>query len=176
MRKDQIELRSGRGYRGPLPAINVKVYRWGCDASDVAERFQCSQATAEKACSYVFDSACQQFWEQAPEWAAELWPGYRLNVFSDGRSGGWLVVEGLPPVEEWDAIMVGKWARLARYCRDEIAYRFSRETIFDEIEANEWHKDGAELYNFFDRKDGTTVCIADLKRQAKDAGFGAIIR
>lgn len=177
MRKSQIETRRDRDTRHrEMPCINVKVYRWGADASDVAERFSCSQDTAEKACGYYFDSACSQFWEQAPEWAAELWPGYRLNVYADGRSGGWLVVDGLPDVESWDAVMVAKWSKLARMCREEIAYQFMREQIFDAIESNQWHKDGAEMYNFLDRKDGTTVCIADLKQQAIEAGFGAIVR
>lgn len=177
MRKSQIETRRDRDTRNrEMPCINVKVYRWGAYSHNVAEHFGCTDSTAEQACQFHFESVQQRFWEEVQEQAAELWPAYSPKVWSAGRSGGWLVVDGLPEVESWDAIMVGKWSRLARWCREEIAYQFTREVIFDNIESNQWHKDGAELYNFLDRKDGAVVCIADLKQQAIEAGFGAIVR
>jgi len=52
-------------------------------------------------------------WEDAKELAREVW-GDRVQVYSEGRSGGWLVVEGLGEVEEWDAIDVSRWARFQR--------------------------------------------------------------
>lgn len=36
---------------------------------------------------------------------------YHVNVYSAGRSGGWLVVDGLPDIDEWDAIALGRWRR-----------------------------------------------------------------
>jgi hypothetical protein len=40
------------------------------------------------------------------------------KVYSDGRSGGWLVVHGLPDVETWDAIALGRWAKFNKMIRD----------------------------------------------------------
>ena len=36
---------------------------------------------------------------------------YHVNVYSAGRSGGWLVVDGLPDIDTWDAIDLGVWRR-----------------------------------------------------------------
>ena len=40
-----------------------------------------------------------------------------VKVYSDGRSGGWLVVHGLPDVESWDAIDLGRWAKFEKMIR-----------------------------------------------------------
>lgn len=39
---------------------------------------------------------------------------YHVQVYSEGRQGGWCVVHGLPDIEEWDAIALGRWARFAK--------------------------------------------------------------
>ena len=38
----------------------------------------------------------------------------RLSVWSAGRSGGWLIVQGLPPVEEWRKADLARWSVFAR--------------------------------------------------------------
>ena len=43
--------------------------------------------------------------------------GMRVDVWQDGRSGGWLIVDNLPDVETWDAIMVSRWARAVKIVR-----------------------------------------------------------
>lgn len=49
-------------------------------------------------------------------------------------------------------------------------------TVEEDILANDWLKPLSERYNFIDRKDGTTACIADLKAQAIAQGFGSVVR
>jgi hypothetical protein len=174
MRKSEIETHRS-GYGGTAyPAINVKYYGGGCRTQDIAARFGCSDAQAEKAAQFAWESACEQFWEQAKERAAEIFGG-RVKVYSAGRSGGWLILDGLPEVSEWDAVALGRYASMCRFCRDEIAYRTSVECVLEDIAANEWHKDGAELFNFVDTASGTR-CIADLKQEAKAAGFAPVVR
>lgn len=68
-------------------------------------------------------------WERAQEDAETVWENTRYSpkVESDGRSGGWLVVRGLPDIDEWDAIAVGRWARYVKWVKatlDDLDYQF----------------------------------------------------
>ena len=173
MKKSEIQTHQD-GYRPSNPAINVKVRQLGVTAEQIAEHFQCSEQTAQRALNFAFESAKEQFWEQAKEFAAEVF-GRDVTVYTEGRSGGWLTLHGLPELETWDARMVGKYARLAAWCRTEIEYRVSRKCLIDDIDANGWSKPGAEQYNFITTAHGDR-CLADLKQAAIAAGFGAVVR
>jgi len=48
-----------------------------------------------------YSEACSAGFEQAQEDAQALF-GEHVKCYSAGRSGGWLIVEGLPDVEDWD--------------------------------------------------------------------------
>lgn len=66
-------------------------------------------------------------WERAQELADENWPERTVKVWSSGRSGGWLIVEGLPDIETWDAIAVARWARFEAAIRatvEDLDYQF----------------------------------------------------
>lgn len=171
MRKSDIETRYEYGRR--VPAVNVKVYNVP-STNVVIERFGCDEKTAEQALSYSHDSQQQIFWEDIHAVVLDIF-GSHAKAYSAGRSGGWLVVNGLPDIESWDAIAVGRWAKLCKYCRDEIAYRTSAEAMLEDIEANQWAKPFAEQYNFVDTATGPK-CIADLKAEAISAGFGPVVR
>jgi hypothetical protein len=171
-RKEDIEFHSDRG--PAHPAINVKVRSW-VSPTRTAEHFKCSEDVAEKALRFAFETAQESFWEDARELAAHYLGG-GLKVYSEGRSNGWLVVHGLPPVESWDALRVSRWGNFSRAIARDIAYRTKEETMWESIDANQWAKDGAEAFNFVDGEDGKPVCIADLKQQAKEAGFGPVVR
>lgn len=163
MKKSDIEFHSdGYGSRNARPAVNVKVSRCGLDSDALVAQFNCTKQDAERALQYAFESAQSNFWEQAQERVSELFPHDKATVYTEGRSGGWLVVHGLPDVSTWDAPMVGKWAALVKWCREEIAYRTAKEQMLDDITANEWLKAGAELYNFRDTPRGVE-CVADIK-------------
>jgi hypothetical protein len=176
MRKSDVETHADNWARGGNPAINIKLwreYRPELDSHDISEHFGCDLETAERAGEFWFESAQESFWNTIPDVVSEIFPG--CECYSEGRSGGWLVVHGLPEVESWDAVMLGKWSKLCRIVRDEIKYLCSREYMLEDIEDNQWAKPHAERFNFLDRN-GETVCIADLKAQAIDAGFGPVVR
>jgi len=55
---------------------------------------------------HVWHDACAMNFEQAEQDALALF-GKGVKCALDGRSGGWLVVEGLPDVGEWDDLSAG---------------------------------------------------------------------
>ncbi len=184
MRKSDVE--THREYnRESRPAINVKVYDpfpW----AKLAAHFGVDRDSREleTAVQYCFESAQEQFWESAQDSLDFAFCGDDANgntrksgftVYSEGRCGGWLVVDGMPDIETWDAIMLGKWAKFCRLIRSDIEYRTGFESMRDDIEANQWLKPGAEKYNFIDTDAGVR-CVADLKAEARAAGFGPVVR
>jgi hypothetical protein len=165
-RKTDVEFHSDRS-RGQHAAVNVKHYGPYL-GNKVVEYFSCSEQVAEQALGYTFEMAQQSFWEQAEEWVKELW-GPTAKVFSEGRSGGWLVPsfprQGFTEedVQGWDALALSKWAKLVKWCKQEIDARSSWESVKEDIETNEWAKDGAERYNFLQLNDGRIVTMQELK-------------
>ena len=135
-REDVQTHRLGYGY-GRAPAVNVKSYSF-IPTHLVTDKFGCSEKQAETALRYAWESACETFWDMdAPEIVVDVFGKY-VKSWSEGRSGGWLVVEGLPPVDEWDAIMLGKWRSFETRIRKDIEYLTSAEYALDMIEANGW--------------------------------------
>lgn len=165
-RKDDVDFHSD-GNRPAHAAVNVKHYGPYLGGK-VVDHFKCSQQTAEQALQYSLESAQEVFWENVQEYVKELF-GPTAKVFSEGRSGGWLVPsfprQGFTreDVEGWDALALTTWARLVKWCTVEIAYRSSWECVREDIEANEWAKEGSERYNFMELKDGRTVTMSELK-------------
>ncbi len=174
MRKSEITLHAEH-FRAARPAINVKQRgAFGPSIGAITDKFGCTDSDAQHALELAWDSAARSFWEQIGETVAEIFPG--CKAYSEGRSEGWLVVEGLPDVESWNGAMVAKWGKLVRIVREDIKYRSAPDTVLEDIETNEWFKPGAELYNFIDSAEGETRCIADLKASAVAAGFGPVVR
>ena len=138
------------GYGGTAhPALNVKCYRLP-DPDAVIARFGCSRQRAELALEWAVESHREDFWgpcgsgspytSRAEDALREAYgdAADRLSVWSAGRSGGWLIVQGLPPVEEWRKADLARWSVFAREIATEIAYLASEETILDTIEAYGW--------------------------------------
>ena len=174
MKKSEIQFHSAGFGRQSHPAVKVKCYNFA-RGLDVAAEFKCDEATAERALEFAWKSECEDFWEQAQELAEyNLGPG--VTIYSEGRSSGWLVVHGLPDVETWDAIAVNRWFRFVRGVEADIAYRTSATNVREAIAANRWAEPDAEAYNFVYTADGQTLCIADLKAKAREAGFGPVVR
>jgi hypothetical protein len=176
-RKSNVQFHSD-GFREDRPAINVKCYHFA-NGLNVARVFNCHEDDAARALSYAWDSSIDQFWEQAQTIVQEIFDHEavydQVKVFSGGRSGGWLIVEGLPSFDSWDAIQLGKWSRFEKRIRELIGHLSSTEYVKDMIESNRWAEAGSEPYNFVDGKEGTT-CIVDLKNQAVEVGLGAVVR
>ncbi len=165
MKKDEVEKHNVHNHGGPyFPAVNVKHYGSG-HGSKVQEKFSCTEEVAERALQWQWEACCKMFWEDIQEWAKECF-GPRVKVWSAGRSSGWAVVEGLPDLDDWNAIQLGKWAKFAKMCSREIEYLASEEVIIEDIEANRWAEENSEQYNYTDKRDGKTVCLADVPRCA----------
>lgn len=142
------------------PAVNVKNYAY-IPAHLVTDKFGCSEARAETALRYAWESACETFWDMdAPQIVEDAF-GKHVKFYSEGRSGGWLVVIGLPPVDEWDAIALGKWRSFEARVRREVEYLTSAEYALDMIEMNGWvepeEQDQNEVVARYERS------LADLK-------------
>jgi hypothetical protein len=173
MKKSDIEIYYERGFRSGRPSINVKNFNFAQGLT--SEKLGCSEETFEKACNYAFESAQRIFWEDAQETAAH-YLGKGIKVFPAGKSGGHLIVNGLDPVETWDAITVSAWGRFEKAILADIKYRCEAEQVEEDIRSNRWNEEGAEEYNFFEKKDGSTICISELKAQAIKEGFEPVIR
>lgn len=162
MKKSDVQTSYHQGCQG-LPMINVKCYHFP-GAYDVQKHFPgASEAQLERAVEWAWNSSCRMFWEDAQETAKEVFGD--VKVFSEGRSGGWLLVTGLPDVEEWNAPLVKKWEKFSRLIKESIAEHCKVENVADVIESNRWHEKGAEEWNFTDAGQ-ETHCIVDLKASA----------
>ena len=173
MKKSEVQTHNDSPYGRQYPAINVKCRNW-IDRSVIVTRFKCSEEQAQKASEYACNMAVQQFWDDATAEAMEVF-GSGVKVYSAGGFGGWLIVKGLAPIKSWDAIKLGKWSKFVGIIEGSIDGLCAHDKILDDIESNQWHKEGAEEYNFVDTKSGTK-CIADMKAEAVAAGFAPVIR
>lgn len=136
-----------------LPAINVKCYKAPkYTSARIAAHFGCDEVTAERAAQFAYDSAVEQFWEQAldslnfamlgDERASHLKPcGLKdgpYTIEADGRSGGWLIAKGIGTVEAMDGPTFQKWRKFCRFIDAEMKYLASWDYGRNMIEANEW--------------------------------------
>lgn len=131
MKKSEIQL------KGDLPAVNVKI-RGSFDFTDerlaaVADRcggnytdkflawwHSLDEDTIEHVTEWRYEEACELGWGNLRFEAEIIWPDRKVEVWAKGRSGGWAVVDGLPPVETWNAVMVSKWASFVRFAHEQV--------------------------------------------------------
>lgn len=120
------------GYRQPV--INIKVYDWKYTPEQLMDDERVLDYTqAQAIIQSVYERHTAEFWDDV-RWEVEQIFGRGYQVGSEGRSGGWLVVRGLSDVDEWDAVMLGKWRRLEAWCKAEIKELCSEERIKGTIE------------------------------------------
>jgi hypothetical protein len=163
MKKTDIAVHSdGYGY-ATHPAVNVKVHNLACTAKDVMAKFDCSEEQAHEALAFAYDSERRCFWAYWSE-TGNAYFREKVEVYSEGRSGSWLVVHGLPPVEEWDAVMVSRWAKFENDVLADVEYRMSKQVMLEGIEANQWWKVGSSQYNFV----GKGTCLADVRQDVNE--------
>lgn len=94
------------------PAINVKVRNWGYhDVDLMRDEPALDLEQCDAIIQSVYERHAVRFWDNA-KLQVEILFGRGYTVYQEGRSGGWMVVHGLPDVEEWDAVMLGKWRSL----------------------------------------------------------------
>ena len=148
-RKADVLQRYVSGY--VMPAINVKIYRspWEVElplvlgSTSSAPDFvwepihtepEFNRAWIEahqNAFEWAWDITLEDSWRVLEAAAAEIF-GRDVQLFQDGRSGSWAVVQGLEHVENWDAIALGRWARFAKRARqiaDDVP-RAALETLY----------------------------------------------
>jgi len=176
MKKSDIKTHADTLYGTRYPAVNVKVYNPECKAQDVMDRFGCAETEACAALQYAWEFACEGFWEYWQDKTGDIenglygsskehmfFPGEAVEVHAEGRSDGWLVVHGLPPVESWNTDMTNRWSLFVEAVKSDVDYRTNKDVMLEDIEANGWWKPHAARYNYFEKDDGTSVCIADVK-------------
>lgn len=127
-----------RGWQA-RPAVNVKLHAWPDPFTDdllASVARECGASPADfvawwrshddDALSELIDGrdcygwsyfAASDGFDMAQEDADLIFDRYTVKVWQEGRMGGWLVVDGLPDLNEWDAVMLGKWRRFERYVR-----------------------------------------------------------
>lgn len=151
-RKDDIEFHGlGYGYEF-APAVNVKT-NGGFISAKVVEQValhndeptfvewwdQHADDIPDDALHDYWGMACEDGWEQIKNDAEEIFGP--VKVYSEGRSDGWAYIEefrsrdGENPVESWDAIMVAKWGKWARWCKliaDDVPYQMV-QSIFGNL-------------------------------------------
>lgn len=143
----------GIGYAGPsVPAVNVKVgfcrlplpLELGSFSDDGGATVQTALTDADFDWDWIdanvtgdtaFEIACMSGWEQLGDEAKEIF-GTHVTVYSEGRSSGWAIVDGLKDFDDWDAIDLGKWRRFERYARA-LTDDIPRQMI-ELIYMNEW--------------------------------------
>lgn len=143
----------GSGFCRGAASLNVKHYGdVEYTRERIAEHFGCDDATAERARDWCYESAQEQFWEQAldslnyamegPKYDGRFQPSGVLEgpykIYAEGRSGGWLVAGGLGDVDDWSGATFQKWRKFARLIRDEMKYLASWDYAVEMIEANDW--------------------------------------
>lgn len=140
--RDDIETHK-TGYYGPsLPAVNVKVWYQASEVDwrdDIALEFDWDADELDRfrdwleehhdrdpdAFSWAWEAACEEGWEMAQTDAHELFGP--CQVSSEGRCGGWLVVDGLKDIDSWDAIDIAQWGKYVRWVeaiRDDTSRRY----------------------------------------------------
>ena len=126
-----------RGSQG-LPMINVKHHFWWdaiCaryrgegkphECSDDEDFWDWADNLAEEASRGYNEShpfyaaeywAREGGWETATEDAKEIFDDH-VQVYSEGRSGGWLVVHGIGTPDEWDTEDMARWEQYEQYVK-----------------------------------------------------------
>ena len=120
------------------PAINVKVrdFAPGLRESLIGEDGFPGEAMVDRALEFAWETAQECFWEDAQELARETFG--KVRVYSEGRSGGWLVVLDIGHPSEWNAVMIQRWGAFQRKILATVKSYCDPEWSRDLIEANGW--------------------------------------
>jgi hypothetical protein len=155
-------------YGEERPAVNVKVRQTLEDGYRIFREIDPDADAAfsvdwirenvpEAQLDALFWDVCRDQFEQAVEDAREILGVHAEDVESDGRSGGWLVVTGLPDLDDWDAVQLAKWRKFERYARnlaDDVMYQVVSSVYLNDWE---WRKDEAAERERAARQDIATV-------------------
>lgn len=131
-------------WREPHPAVNIKRHLWengeggdfptsllasvakeaGHDADEFVTWWRTMADEDEAEFDQMLDAyvgfGCESGFEDARSDAEFIFDRYTTEVWQEGRSGGWLVVFGLPDVDEWDAVLLAKWRKFEKWVRSAV--------------------------------------------------------
>jgi hypothetical protein len=130
--KDNVETHNEH-YGKVRPAVNVKVYHFP-SSYKIMDKFNCSEEVASKAYEFAFQGACKMFWEEAQGIADDVYGKNNVKVYSEGRSGGWCVVDGLDNVENWTLMQLNKWHLFETRVKASVKFLTSESVIFENLE------------------------------------------
>lgn len=146
------------GYAGPgVPAVNVKVpfgriplpLDLGSFSTDGGATVQTAVTDpgftwdwidanlTDDDVNFAFEFACMAGWEYLGDEAKAIF-GDHVTVYSEGRSSGWAIVDGLKDFDDWNAVDLGKWRRFALIARA-YADDIPRQMV-EGIYMNEWER------------------------------------
>ena len=133
-------MRSDDGGFTLLPVVDVKVYDWP-PVSQFVAWFGCTEELAEGVSQWVYETARNDFWGwYLSDVLDDVLGEYDATAYATGRSGGWVVVDGLPPVDTWDAVMLGRWRRFEKMLKEAVEWYSSSGRILEAI--NEYESVG----------------------------------
>lgn len=69
------------------------------------------------------------------------------KIYQAGRQSGWLLIDGLPDVETWDAIAVSAWGRIVAFARllvEDIPYHIASLLFINEWETYKQEQEDEE--------------------------------
>ena len=137
--KADVEMHSDGFGRGRRPAINVKCHNFP-SVDKIAAHYGKDEDDADvsQAVDWLFELEQESFWQFARLQATEVFG--RVKIYNEGRSGGWLVVDGLKDFDDWDAIDLAKWRKFERWIKGAIPTDNADwlSSMIDTIDANEW--------------------------------------
>jgi hypothetical protein len=134
------------GFGPRRPAVNVKHWpdlgrdvEWShFDGAESAFHCWVRHALADDHTWHVaWMRGAESCWEMVESDAQEIF-GSHVRVWSQGRSGGWAVVDGLPDFDTWDATTTAKWGKFERYAQAsarDLAYQMVSTLYLNEWEA-----------------------------------------
>lgn len=140
------------GFRPGNPAVNVKVhsYRWFDETVKALVERGVPEDVANEAAETAYDIHKNWFWEGVDEIAKwELWTNRHTErasfwgftsdykIYQEGRSGGWLVVHGLPHPEEWTKAQRIRWSRFEDAIAAEVEHYTDPDHLLETIDSNE---------------------------------------
>lgn len=138
--RDDVEVHADMS--DPHPAVNVKVQNSdlpkGQEWTDLVDEFELDSRLAalpagelrdvvdaflgKDGPGYIFGMVCEDRYEETAERAKlEFFKDYEIDTWTEGRSGGWFVVGGLPPVEHWGVKLLTQWHLFSMFCAGQVA-------------------------------------------------------
>lgn len=133
--REDVRFHSDGFFGGGLPAVNVKVHS-GID-SRTWEAFERDEGShdprftpewveanvSDDRMDDLFWRVCGWEYEYLERWATgkdgdSLFPDDCVELSQEGRMGGWVVVSGLPDLEDWDAVRLARWRKFERIARE----------------------------------------------------------